>query len=412
MLISIGKNEYDTSNEKIQSILQGAYTDKLRPNCLCIATGVPLYIAKINNVYVLKRMPNTGGSHSPGCVSYEPPHELSGLGEVLGQAIQENPEDGAVTLKFDFALTKRGGKAPPPASGIESDSVATDGKKLTLRGLLHYLYEQGKLNYWLPKEKPTNWYLVRKQLLRASSDKTSKRQELSKTLYIPETYNLDIKRDIQARRSEQLSPLNAVGGSQNLMIVIGEVKSIEKARYDYKLIAKHCPDYHFFMNEDVHKRINKRFIKEFELWNMYGDQCHLLFICTILKTASDLPLIQEISVMLVNKHWIPFESKYEYEVIEELMENKRQFIKGLRYNLPTNKPLASIVVVDTKPKPTAMYIIPSSESEQYEQSIELMVEESDYASWKWQVGQGMPNLPNKELAVNSIDKELMVESDH
>ena len=41
-----------------------------------------------------------------------------------------------------------------------------------------------------------------------------------------------------------------------------------------------------------------------------------------------------------------------------------------------------------------------------------MIEESDYASWKWQVGQGMPNLPNKELAVNSIDKELMVESDH
>lgn len=410
MLISINGNEYDSNDENIQKVLQEAYIDKFRPKCLCTSIGVALYIAKINNSYVLKRMPNTGGSHSPGCVSYEPPHELSGLGEVLGQAIQENPDDGAVTLKFDFALTKRGGKAPPPASGGESDSVATDGKKLTLRGLLHYLYEQGKLNYWLPKEKATNWYLVRKQLLRAASDKTSKRQELSKTIYIPETFNTDIKKDIVARRNEQLSPLNAKGSGQNLMIVIGEVKSIEKARYDFKLIAKHCPDFHFFMNEDVHKRINKRFIKELELWNMYGDQCHLMFICTILKTASDLPLIQEISLMLVNKHWIPFENKYEYELIEEMTEQKRQFIKGLRYNLPTSKPLASIVAVDTNPKPTAMYIIPTSESEQYMQSIELMIEESDYASWQWEVDQVMPDLPSKEGLISSSDN-LVSEND-
>jgi hypothetical protein len=402
MIIEINHQEYDSNSDDIQSILQQAYADKHRPKCLCVSAGVPLYIAKVNNSYILKRMPNTGGAHSPGCVSYEPPHELSGLGEVLGQAIQENPESGEVALKFDFALTKRGGKAPPPSSGKEHDSVATDGKKLTLRGLLHYLYEQGKLNYWLPKERATNWYFVRKQLLRAASDKSAKRQELTKTLYIPETYNLDNKKDIQARRNEQLSHLNSKEGGQNLMIVIGEIKSIEKARYDYKLIAKHCPDYHFFMNEDVHKRLNNRFIKELELWNLYGDQCHLMFICTILKTASDLPLIQEISVMLVNKHWIPFESKYEYEVIEEMMECKRQFIKGLRYNLPTSKPLASIVAVDTTPKPTAMYIIPSNESEQYTQSIEQMIEESDYASWQWEVEKAMPNLPQSQQQIEEV----------
>ncbi|ENG7912689.1 DUF1173 domain-containing protein [Acinetobacter baumannii] len=393
MLIKVNGKEIDTQSENIQDILRQAYTEKQRPMCLCLPGGVPLYIAKVNNSYIIKRMPNTGGSHSPGCVSYEPPHELSGLGEVLGQAIQENPEDGSVALKFDFALSKRGGKAPPPPSGKEHDSVATDGKKLTLRGLLHYLFEEGKLNYWIPKEKASNWYYVRKQLLRAASDKSAKKQDLTSTLYIPETYNLDLKRDIAARRNEQLSKLS----TKNLMIVIGEVKSIEKARYDFKLIAKHCPDYHFFMNEDVHNRINKRFDRELGLWNMYGDQCHLMFICTILKTASELPLIQEISFMLVNKQWIPFESKSEYELIEEMIDNKRQFIKGLRYNLPSNKPLASLVAVDTEPKPTAMYIIPSNESEAYSQGIEQMIEESDYESWQWEVEKSMPMLPKKIL---------------
>ncbi|MBD0210902.1 DUF1173 family protein, partial [Acinetobacter baumannii] len=35
-------------------------------------------------------------------------------------------------------------KAPPAPSGADSDSVRTDGKKLTLRGLLHYLFEEAK----------------------------------------------------------------------------------------------------------------------------------------------------------------------------------------------------------------------------------------------------------------------------
>ena len=140
-----------------------------------------------------------------------------------------------------------------------------------------------------------------------------------------------------------------------------------------------------------------RFIKELGLWNNYGDQCHLMFICTILKTPSDLPLIQEISFMLVNKQWIPFESKYEYDLIEEMIESKRQFIKGLRYNLPSNKPLASLVAVDTVPKPTGMYIIPSNESEAYIQGIEQMIEESDYAAWQWEIEKAMPGLPEKDL---------------
>jgi len=47
-----------------------------------------MYIAKVGNRYIVKRMPDTGQLHSPDCDSYEPPAELSGLGEVLGSAIK------------------------------------------------------------------------------------------------------------------------------------------------------------------------------------------------------------------------------------------------------------------------------------------------------------------------------------
>lgn len=61
MLISINGNEYDSNDENIQKVLQEAYIDKFRPKCLCTSIGVALYIAKINNSYVLKRMRIQGG---------------------------------------------------------------------------------------------------------------------------------------------------------------------------------------------------------------------------------------------------------------------------------------------------------------------------------------------------------------
>jgi hypothetical protein len=44
-----------------------------------------MYIAKIGENFVLKRMPNSADQHDFSCLSYEPPTEISGLGEVMGK---------------------------------------------------------------------------------------------------------------------------------------------------------------------------------------------------------------------------------------------------------------------------------------------------------------------------------------
>ena len=54
MLIEISGLEVDSLAENIQDILRQAYADRQRPKCLCVVGGVPLYIAKINNAYILK----------------------------------------------------------------------------------------------------------------------------------------------------------------------------------------------------------------------------------------------------------------------------------------------------------------------------------------------------------------------
>src|SRR3546814_19723335 len=69
-------------------------------------------------------------------------------------------------------------------------------------------------------------------------------------------------------------------------------------------------------------------------------------------------------------------------------------MKGLRYNLTSSRPLASAVLIDTQPGPTALYIIPPGASEDFTGAVDQLVAESKLTSWIWSAGAGeMPALP-------------------
>lgn len=133
----IGGEIIEDDAPALQAALSGAYEGNSRPLCLCKEPGVAMYIAHMGDQYLIKRMPLTGGDHDPSCESYEPPYELSGLGALIGSAIQLDPESGMAALKLDFSLSKTGSRAAPIIPGNGSDSVKGDARKLTLRGLLH-----------------------------------------------------------------------------------------------------------------------------------------------------------------------------------------------------------------------------------------------------------------------------------
>jgi hypothetical protein len=111
--IRIGTDEIAIDAADIQERLAKAHASHERPLCLCRAPGVAMYVAKIAEWSILKRMPETGPDHDPSCDSYEAPYELSGFGHVSGSAIRENIEDGVTLLKLDFGLSKTGAKSLP-----------------------------------------------------------------------------------------------------------------------------------------------------------------------------------------------------------------------------------------------------------------------------------------------------------
>ena len=177
------------------------------------------------------------------------------------------------------------------------------------------------------------------------------------------------------------------------MILIGEVKEITQSRYGYKVIVKHVPDYHFMMPEDMHKRLHKRFSAELALWDAI-DNSHLMLIATFGVSAAGVASIEECALMVTTENWIPYENTFDKELIDLLTSGGRRFVKGLRYNLASSQPLASVVLTDTQPQPTAMYIVTPGMSDAALKNLDELIAESKLQSWVWKAGQeSMPPIP-------------------
>ncbi len=371
-----------------QETLRRCYASKIRPLCPCRKPPVAMYIAKVNGHCIIKRMPNTGSEHGLECKSYEIPGGLSGLSQVMGSAIKEDSDNGLTTLKFDFSLSKGVSRAIPHGNSEEKNSVKTDGKRLSLRGLLHYLWEQAEFNKWSPgMAGKRNWFVIRKYLYEAAKHKQAKNVSLNNLLFIPEVFDLDQQQVITQRRQKSLYYLINANNLQSFMLVIGEVKDIVEARFGHKMVIKHLPDFPFLLNPDIYRRLNKHFANEIELWSANG-KGHLIVIGTFGINVSGIPSFQEVALIVVSEQWLPYENNDELKLINTLINANRRFIKCLRYNLPASTQTASVLLADKYNEKTAILIKPSNADENFEQDVQALIQGNGVKAQVWRNGDG------------------------
>jgi Protein of unknown function (DUF1173) len=396
-----GSHVYASEDESWQRVLQKAHVAKIRPSCQCLRLDASpqLYIAMARGQYMIKRMPYTGPQHAPHCEHYEPPPELSGLGQVNCSAIREELETGTTTLALDFALTKGRSRSLGTATEVEHESVRSDGTKLTMRGLLHYLFDDAGLTRWTPAmDGKRSWFIVRRELLAAACSKKTKGQHLPDLLYIPENFALERQDEIKARQLDALSALS--GATAARMLLIGEVKILEDARFGKALIIKHMPDLKLMVTDDMARHLTTRFTQQLQLWGQL-ETTHLVVLGTLSRSAQGVYSLESACLMNVNSQWIPFENAFEWELLEKLHGHSRRFVKGLRYNLPSSKPLASVVVQDTGDASTALFLVPQEYESAYNAAIEELAQQTAMRAWIWHTGtQGLPALPERMVGRN------------
>lgn len=363
--------------------------------CACAEPPPPMYLSRFGDLILVKRMPETGHLHAAGCPHYEPPAELSGLAEVLGSAIVEGPGDAPTNLRLAFSLTRSAGRTAPSAEGAGDGSVSTEGRRLSLRATLHHLWHEAGLDRWSPAAPRRSWGEVRGRVLTAAAASTAKGAPLAARLFMPEPFHQDRRAEIDGRRAATLAPLSvqAPGRPRPLMLVIGEVKEVLPARYGHRLVLRHLGPFPLLLAEDLHRRLKARYAGELEIWSA-TEGARLLVIGTFGMSAAGVASLEEAALVLANEHWLPFETVAERELLAALHAAGRPFLRGLRYNLAPDRPLATAILPDVTPTPAALYVMPAAPSADYLAALADITAHGTSLPWFWQTAaEAMPPLP-------------------
>jgi hypothetical protein len=378
-----------------------AHSGRLRPKCLCQTDGIDMYVARLGEAYVVKRMPDSGSRHSPQCPHYAPPAEFSGVAPLLGTAILENVATGDTTLRLGFAMTRIPGRSTQPTPGDCGDSAASDGTRLSLRCLLHYVWDRAELTHWRPGFAGKRyWATVRRHLLDAAEHLIVRGERMLGRLYIPEPFSAEHRDAIRERRLACWTPAVARNqGAQPLMLLIGEVKEIAAARYGHRVLIKHVPDQAFAIDEQLYRRLQRRFETELDLWGT-SDDLRLVTIATFGLSTSGLPSIVQMSLMASNAQWLPVEDAFDLHLVDQLIRTGRSFVKGLRYGLSPSDQLVNATLLDVGDPPVAMVISPAAGPDATPFSGTLA---GPQTSWVWHTAHGlMPPVPPLRGAAASM----------
>lgn len=397
----IGSSLAIPSQADFSRLLDDAYKAHVRPYCLCNGEpGSPMYIACVNGSFYLKRMPNTGKQHATNCTSWDTPDELSGRADLIGTAISYDEEK--IVIKLGFPLSKLGQRNMPQNNGEreeEKADVDASGKKLTFRGLLHFVWQEAGLVKWDTVARSRNWSSVHPLLIDAAEHIEVHTAPLAKSLYVPEPFltfkeaakTREYAEKIEARRRERFRsfmPTESNRKMKPLMVVVGELKAVtQNGMGGHQVTLKHLPDYRFLLDAELFKNIHSNWGTEINMWTTDSKNKRRIILgatCAVLPEG--VAQLERVCLMLVNDQWIPFDTLYQEELLSKLQAAGRSFTRALRYNHSKASSSLAAWLNDAGQHPIALHIV--ANEEELQQAIKDTAD-SPYERWYWNVSESL-----------------------
>jgi len=377
---------------QLQEALALVHDTLERPRCLCMPGGVEMYVAR-HSLFVVKRMPGSGSAHHPGCPSYEPEAQQSGLGELLGEAVLET-EPGQVELRVDFPWTRVMGHSVPRGEAQEVAEVGVPQRRMSLRALMHFLFERARFNRWSPAMAgKRNQGVLRKYLLEAAEEITVKGVPLAERLYVPEPFSESGKAEAAQRRREKLAVLGQRDGQTPLAVVIGEYKASEATAQGHRVWIRHMPDAPLLIAGRAWERIERVFAPLFEARDAdIRHSVRLVMAALICARREHTYEIDSVSLMLTSEQWIPIEGVHELPLINALVAQQRRFVKPLRYDARSTAPFPNALLLDTGPSPVPLHVLSVFMNPKERAVKEKAIARVGEMAWVWSTDQAMPSL--------------------
>jgi len=382
---------YSVDDPGLQDALARVHDTAERPRCLCVPGGIEMYVAR-HRRYVVKRMPETGRAHSPCCPSYEPDGLYSGLGELAGDAVLES-QPGRVQLRVDFPWTRIAGRALAHDQARAPGEVSVQRRRMSLRAVLHFLFEHAKLNRWTPAMMGRrNQGVLCKYLLEAAAEIEIKGIALSERLYVPEPFNELAKAQIAQRRRQKLAVLQPRDGHAPLALVVGEFKTCDRMEHACRIWIRHMPDAPLLMATRSWDRLARVHAALLEARDAdTGHRARLIMAALIRARREFTYEVDAATLMLVSEQWIPVEGVYELPLIAALVAQQRRFLKPLRYDAPHAGSFPNALLLDGGPAPVALHVVSNFVTPRERAAKEKAISVQD--CWIWRPDQPMPALP-------------------
>ncbi|PND34753.1 hypothetical protein C1I89_06125 [Achromobacter pulmonis] len=388
---AIRGNVFAADDPGLQDALAQIHDTAERPRCLCAPGGIEMYVAR-HRRYVVKRMPETGKLHHPSCPSYEPDSAYSGLGELAGDAVLET-QPGRVELRVDFPWARLDGRSIARGEPKEPAEVSVPRRRMSLRAVLHFLFERAGFNRWTPAMAGRrNQAVLRKYLLEAATEIDIKGVALSERLYVPEPFNETSKAEIAQRRREKLAVLQPRDGQAPLALVVGEFKACDRLDPASRIWVKHMPDAPLLMatrSWDRLARVNAALLEA-----RHADTGHRvrLIMAALIRARREFTYeIDAATLMLISEQWIPVEGVHELPLIDMLVARQRRFLKPLRYDAPHAGSFPNVLLLDAGPSPVPLHAMSAFVTPKERMAKEKAVASRD--CWVWWPDKAMPALP-------------------
>ena len=391
--LSILGRTWAVEDPQLQLALARVHDSAERPRCLCVPGGVEMYVAR-HRRFVVKRMPDTGSQHHPGCPSYEPEAQQSGLGELLGEAVLET-EPGAVELRVDFPWTRMTGRSATRGDGDPESEVGSTRRCMSLRALMHFLFERAGFNRWSPAmEGKRNQGVLHKYLSEAAEQVSVKGLALGERLYVPEPFQESTTVEVARRRRDKLAVLRPREGHSPLALVLGEFKASEATERDCKVWIKHMPDAPLLIAAKTWARIERIFAPMFEARDAdLGHRVRLILFALVRARRESTYEIDAASLMMTSEHWIPVEAIHELPLVHALVGQRRRFVKPLRYDAATAAVFPNALLLDMGAAAVPLHVLSAYMSPKERAAKQLALSRDGQDAWLWSTDGDMPALP-------------------